>query len=472
MSALDYFLKANLYGLLFTSCYWFLLRKHTFFSLNRAYLLVSVGLSLLLPLLILPAKTVETLPATIPIGVITLPASTMATPVAETGPDWQQIGLWSYAGIALLLLVRLGLQVGRLMRLIRQSTRHVQDEYVLVQPNNPQIPTFSFFQYVILNRADTRNELILQHELVHVRQYHSADVLGLGILRALFWACPVVWLTDKLLRQVHEFLADKPASQPTEYARFLVAYSFGTKPGLTNPDMLTNSFFTPSLLKQRIMMLHQKATTRWALGKYALVFPLAFSLLAMTTARNEITTVANQALDEQRTISGHLLNSSDGQIIPVAQPPKHQQSNAAPNPQRTTVENQQKRAIPAETAKPATDSEEDTKTFRTTAYPSPSAFVITPGNQSGHAFKTDTTPPGRLIPTLNSPIRIRGRGPLGPLSGEPLYIVDSAAVSSARIQAIDQNEISQIEVLTGEGAANRYGEKGKYGVVIITTKKK
>jgi hypothetical protein len=35
MSALDYFLKANLYGLLFTSCYWLLLRKHTFFSLNR-----------------------------------------------------------------------------------------------------------------------------------------------------------------------------------------------------------------------------------------------------------------------------------------------------------------------------------------------------------------------------------------------------------------------------------------------------
>lgn len=50
MTALSYFLAANLYLALFVGCYYVLLRRTTFFSLNRAYLLASVALSLLLPL--------------------------------------------------------------------------------------------------------------------------------------------------------------------------------------------------------------------------------------------------------------------------------------------------------------------------------------------------------------------------------------------------------------------------------------
>lgn len=314
MNALDYLLKANLYGLLFASCYWLLLRRHTFFSLNRAYLLASVILSLVLPLVILPTQTVETLP--VPVGVIALPMSTITVEPVETGPDWEQVGLWTYALVSLVLLIRLAVRVGRLVWLIRQSPRHVHEGYVLVQPNDPTLPTFSFFQYIILNPADTHNELIFQHELVHVRQCHSADIVGMGLLQAIFWACPPLWLMDQLLRQVHEFLADKPASQPSEYARFLVAYSFGTQSGLSGPDTLTNSFFNPSLLKQRIIMLHQKATTRWALGKYMLILPLAFGLLAMTTAREELTAVMNQATDDTITVSGQVTSAVDRKPLP------------------------------------------------------------------------------------------------------------------------------------------------------------
>ena len=321
MNALDYLLKANLYGLLFVSCYWFFLRRHTFFSLNRFYLLTSVILSLSLPLVTLPAQTVETLPA-IPVGVMALPvttlsASTVAVPEHSTSPDWQQLGVWGYGFIALILFIRLGIRVGRLLRLIHQSPRQMEADYVLVQPNNKTLPTFSFFSYVILNPADTQNELILRHELVHVRQWHSADVLGLSIVQAIFWACPALLLMDRMLRQAHEFLADKPASQPTEYAKFLVAYSFGTPHALQDTATLTNSFFTPSLLKQRIIMLHQKATTRWALSKYVLVLPLAFSLLAMTTAREEITSAVNKLQDDGITVTGKV-TGADGKPLPGA----------------------------------------------------------------------------------------------------------------------------------------------------------
>ena len=307
MNALDYLLKANLYGLLFVSCYWLLLRRHTFLNLNRAYLLLSAVLSLILPLVSLPAQTVETLPGMdwpVPVGVIALPVASIAAapidiPQAQAGPDWETIGLLIYELVALTLLLRLFVRIGRLLWMIRQSPRQACDTYVLVEPKDPSIPTFSFFRYMILNPADSHNSLIIDHELVHIRQQHSIDVIGISLLRSVFWACPALWLIDRMLRQVHEFLADKPTNQPSDYARFLVEYTFGIR-----PDTLTNGFFNPSLLKQRILMLHQKATTRWALGKYALVLPLAFGLLSMTTARDEITAAVSQATDDMITVSG------------------------------------------------------------------------------------------------------------------------------------------------------------------------
>lgn len=316
MNALDYILKANLYGLLFVSCYWLLLRRHTFFTLNRAYLLASVILSLILPLTSLPAQTVEA-DWPVPVGVIALPVTAIATMPVETGPDWEQIALLAYGFIAFALLLRLAIRVGRLLRFIQKSPRQVYDDYVLIQApmssgSEASTPTFSFFRYLVLSPEDVHNELILRHELVHIRQGHSVDVLALALLRAVFWVSPSLWLIDRMLRQVHEFLADKQASHPTVYARFLVEYAFGNQ-----TDTLTKGFFNPSLLKQRILMLHQRATNRWALGKYVLVLPLAFGLLAMTTAREEIAAVVGQVTEETITVSGRVTNV-DGKALPGA----------------------------------------------------------------------------------------------------------------------------------------------------------
>ncbi|GAB3896944.1 M56 family metallopeptidase [Spirosoma agri] len=308
MTALDYFLKANLYGLLFTGCYWLLLRRHTFFGLNRAYLLVSVLLTLALPLVSIPTRTVEELP--IPTGVITIPTAplliTEASPsVAAAGSDWEWMGRLAYALVALGLLIRLTIRIRSLLLFIQHAQRQSYDRYTLVEAIDLTTPTFSFFRYIILNPADRQNDQILNHELVHVRQKHSIDVMSLALLRALLWACPALWLLDRMLRQVHEFLADQHTDQPTHYAHFLVAYSFGLRPG-----PLTNGFFNPSLLKQRVQMLHRRATTRWALGKYVLILPLALALLAMTTAQEQIKAVVNQATDEPITVSGRVTNSA------------------------------------------------------------------------------------------------------------------------------------------------------------------
>ncbi len=53
-----------------------------------------------------------------------------------------------------------------------------------------------------------------------------------------------------------------------------------------------------------------------------------------------------------------------------------------------------------------------------------------------------------------------------------LYVVDGVPVSNKKvIKEISPDSIKQISVLKGETATAIYGERGKNGVVIITTKK-
>lgn len=310
-AALDYFLKANLFLALFYGCYWFWLRKHTFFRLNRAYLLASILLSLVLPFIELPTETVETIP--VPMAVFTLPVTVMA-PEQPTGPDWETIGYWFYGLVGTVLLLRLLIQVTGIGRLIRRSEQHEVADYTLVLPSDERVPTFSFFRYLVLCRRDaqTANTPIIAHELVHIRQWHSFDVLLLEVVQLFFWINPVLMLYKQSIQQVHEFLADAQAEDKRQYATFLVDYAFGVQ-----PNTLTNGFFKPSLLKERIRMLQRRATSHWALGKYMLVLPLLVSLLAMTTARDEISQLVHTVSDEKLTVSGKVTDP-EGKPLPGA----------------------------------------------------------------------------------------------------------------------------------------------------------
>lgn len=317
MNTLDYFFKANLYGLLFAGCYYLLLRRHTFLHLNRAYLLVSALLTLTLPLVSLTPAETAVLPVAVPVGVITLPVMAAAPVVVSqdvSEPDRDRLPQLLYALVALAFLVRMGWRVWQINRLISRSARRQYQNFTLVFAATDTVATFSFCRYIVLSPADVDNALVLQHEQVHVRQWHSADVLGMAVLRALFWAVPVLWLLDRALRQVHEFLADQgtvqQVTQPVEYTQFLVDYAFGIR-----PEPLTNGFFNPTLLKQRIQMLHRQATTRWALGKYMLLLPLSLALLAMTAVPHELETLVQQATEKTITVKGRVTSAADGKPL-------------------------------------------------------------------------------------------------------------------------------------------------------------
>jgi TonB family protein len=306
MTTLSYLLTASLYLLLFYGCYGLLLRRNTFFGLNRLYLLASVVLSLALPLVQLPIEAASSLP----VGTITLPAFSIGSP-NPAEPDGFTATQWIllFYGIGVtMMFIRLGLDLWAVFRLIHSGTAEKKPDYTIIQLPNNASPSFSFGRYLVLNHTDslTEPDALMHHEAAHIHQRHTADVLFLEIVQAFFWFNPVVWFYKRVLQEVHEFLADRaavhqitdlgklisPASTQPSYARQLVAYALDVP--LT---ALTTPFVSKSTLRQRIVMLQKQQTHRRALLGYALALPLA-ALLVMCTQPDQPQSVTDVAVEK------------------------------------------------------------------------------------------------------------------------------------------------------------------------------
>ncbi len=286
-----YLLLANLYLALFYGFYLLLLRTETYFMLNRIYLVSAAVLSFFIPMmqaewvknLFITQKVQQTIYHIDPGFVYQI------TPQAESSFTISQFFTAAYWLIVMLLLARL---IYRFVKL----KRYLQTEETG--------SAFSFFGKVKVDENLPQKEIIKQHEMVHVAQLHSADVLLFEILAILNWFNPVIYFYRKAIKYIHEFIADRDAVSfgvdKADYAMLLLSQSIGIQ-----PNTLTNSFFNQSLLKQRVMMLHKNPSRRAALLKYGLSAPLFVLMLILTSA----------TVSEQKTI--RQISDNFGSDIPV-----------------------------------------------------------------------------------------------------------------------------------------------------------
>jgi TonB family protein len=190
--------------------YWLLLRKETFFAFNRAFILLAISLSIALPFIKLPVA--DTPLSGIP--VLFAPTVAVTAPVPAASRDWLAIAFWSYFGIAACFAGHLLFQLLRLTRLAYRLPSVPTSTYRLIETEG-RLPTFSFFRWLFWNDqaslSDESQAQILRHELSHIRQWHSADMVFVELVRAVFWFHPAIYLFKKDLQEVHEYLADRDA---------------------------------------------------------------------------------------------------------------------------------------------------------------------------------------------------------------------------------------------------------------------
>jgi hypothetical protein len=299
MSLMTYFWQANLAWLLLYAIYWAFLRRDTFFRWNRFYLLAASIFALAFPFLPIPTLLQDAVPedqvllffggneAEIPL------ASTEKTET-DTVFTWENSLLALYFAGVIFLLIRLIFSLFSIAKLIFvHGIRRMKEGYLMVQ-TKAKTPIFSFMNILFWNEPATVSEeekaKILAHELVHIRQWHSLDVLFMEILAIIFWCNPVAWAYRKSLQAIHEYLADakvlNKGMSKTEYANLLVSQFLHT-----DTLYLTNHFLNKSLLKNRIMMIHQKKSNQKAFVKFAAVLPILAVCLLIAACSKELNNI-------------------------------------------------------------------------------------------------------------------------------------------------------------------------------------
>jgi len=114
--------------------------------------------------------------------------------------------------------------------------------------------------------------LIIDHEKVHARQWHSVDLLLSHVYRAFFWWNPLAWIVKTQIGENLEFIADSHAKSRHAHGHTYERALLSRAASHMQPA-LANNFFTP-FIKQRIVMLQKEASATWNAYKYALILPV------------------------------------------------------------------------------------------------------------------------------------------------------------------------------------------------------
>lgn len=268
----QFLIESSVCLLVFYGFYALVLRRETFFQLNRFYLLLTPLLSIVLPLVHLEVQEAQAEEVLDPWALALLAGSegipqTLERPLADQFTVGDALVYVYLVGLTLMLL-RLGIALYGLLELLRSRRRTLRG------------PAASFFGH-IMHRKDTagdERDLLDAHEQVHARQWHSLDVLFLELLIAGYWFHPLIYGFRRQLKLIHEFIADALVVRRTgtryAYARLLVRYSTARQ---DHPMLNTFASFT----KKRLLMLKQQHSPAYRKIKYVLVLPLFMGLAAL-----------------------------------------------------------------------------------------------------------------------------------------------------------------------------------------------
>lgn len=253
--------------------YWLFLRKQTFFTINRFYLLVSLILGMTLPYISIEIThpiltTGHFYPATYVdhfLDNANTDANNTAVQSARSKLLPTVLFILYMAGV-LFFLVRYLTALGQILRLIARNPRKSVQGIHIVKLKEQQ-PLFSFFNYLFVHQLPASREdrrKMFEHEKKHILQKHSCDLLIAELACITNWFNPLVWLFKNAILENHEYIADQQVIRKYHtggYPELLIRQTFKGCFSFTN-------YFACSKLKKRIMMMTKKQTSKVQVIRY------------------------------------------------------------------------------------------------------------------------------------------------------------------------------------------------------------
>ncbi|WP_047452120.1 M56 family metallopeptidase [Alistipes sp. ZOR0009] len=264
-----YLLKLTLMMALLLAVYHLFLSRERLLRFSRCYLMGALILSLVVPLIhfeiqpsSLPAISSNRIVERMMLSTDVLPLnSAVAEDSRGIKVDFGLIALALYLLGAAVMLGRLVANVEAMLRLIRTSL-HLKNERATIVLVDDLISPFSFYRYIFVHKIDYQEgnvaSEIISHEMTHVCQRHSLDVLLLELLQVALWFNPLIYLYKKQVKLTHEYLADEHVithhQDVHKYQHLLLDTIFRKN----TPSLVSNIGF--SLTKKRLIMMTRKTS--------------------------------------------------------------------------------------------------------------------------------------------------------------------------------------------------------------------
>mgnify|MGYP003692753459 FL=1 len=290
-----YFGKMILVSAVMSAYYLLFLRDKTFHHYNRFYLLGTMVLSLLLPLLKVEYFTIETDSR---ILLLLNQFNQSSAQEVENSFNFWDFGALILGIVSFFLLAKLTLGLVKIHQLKKEFPKESIEGITFYNTNLHDAP-FSFFRNLFWKKSILINsdlgKQILKHEMVHIEQKHSFDKLFVQIIQSLFWFNPIFYFIKKEITLIHEYLADKKAVKNADtraFAQMLLASNFsGNVLPATSPFLSSN-------LKKRLKMLTQK-NTKYSYARRILALPILFgvSFALLVNAKNIEIKKQNKAIE-------------------------------------------------------------------------------------------------------------------------------------------------------------------------------
>ena len=291
---LIYILKSAVCLSLFYLFYRLLLSKETFHRFNRIALLGILFLSLLIPFIEVTtahqtelSQTVLTVEQLLMMAEAMDPAEVTVAQPEELSISWVQVLLLFYLVGIIFFACRNLYSLSRLLLLIKSGKQERLEGGVRLIVLEREVAPFSWMRYIVISRKDLEEDgrEILIHEMAHIQNRHSIDLLVADICIFFQWFNPGIWLLKQELQNIHEYEADETVINEgidaKDYQLLLIKKAVGTR-----LYSMANSF-NHSKLKKRITMMLKEKSNPWARLKYLYVLPLA-AIAVTAFARPEI----------------------------------------------------------------------------------------------------------------------------------------------------------------------------------------
>jgi hypothetical protein len=465
----------------FALVYIFFLRNERYFELNRLFLVSGIAASLILPLLSVTYTVI--LPAVSSGQTENITASVVRDTSGISSLNLKAVLFFFYLS-GILFIAYMILKQGRsLLRVIRKAGNFPSYQVKLVKTDEYD-SAFSFFSWVFVNPSFTDVEIreIMNHEMVHIRQKHWLDLILAEFLCLIQWFNPVIWIYIRLIRQNHEYIADKVAlqrtSDPAVYKAALLNQIVGS-----SVISLANSF-NYSLNTKRFKMMENIFNSPYRKMKLLLILPV-FAIVFYAFAKPDYQyssqngspgTQSTLAQSSDKKISGKIMQN-DGKPLQGAhviiinttigtitdEKGNFSLENVPPDAAiAVTYVGFKSKVIKSEFVdKGPIKMERDTINLGNSLpdIPAPPPPPPPPPPSTGVKENEDLTP---------SPAALNIRDTNG---GPPPLIVLDGVITDKDISTINPETVESMTALKNEFAIKKYGDKGKNGAIEITSKK-